>query len=272
LRTCCGLQQEREAAGEGGSDERTRHGSTIARLAIEHAHKARYRYGVKNHLHVRRCAIQIACGLVAGLGLAGCAASVHSETPASSEPSRGDPDAAPSLAVLPDAVQNVASDTERVHQGMMMARQVFAKLMPSPPADRSYASLQAWVEEQVAPWVEQRRDSVDETRFQFALGEQSRPADAVVAHAVLGLLHEDTALALSSIPSPTELDTEPEVAAMFRDLIRGQAQPFVNAARSEFADCANTGYRLGDDLRRWAEFCHARFDRLAPAATPAAKK
>lgn len=178
--------------------------------------------------------------------------------------SKGEAEAPPALSALPDPVRGEPMDSERMHQGFTMARQVFAGLMPEPPADRSYTSLQAWVEQQVAPWVEKRRDGVDDTRFQFALTASSHPADVVVAHAVLALLHEDTAAELSNIPSPAELANEPEVSEMFRELVSGQALPFVSAARDEYRLCANAGYQEGADLRRWAEFCKARFDRLAP--------
>jgi hypothetical protein len=134
--------------------------------------------------------------------------------------------------------------------------------LPEPPSDRSYQRLQTWIDQDVVPWVSARRESVDETRFEFGLEHGASTDERIVATAVLGLLQEDTALTLANIPSPAELDSEPEVAQMFRDLVRTQSQPFQSAALSEYHDCATRAYEQGQELRRWALFCHGRFDHL----------
>jgi hypothetical protein len=172
----------------------------------------------------------------------------------------GDPTAPPSLRALPDVAKGASS--ERVQLGMSLARQVLETHLPQPPADRSYQRLQLWIDQEVVPWVSARRESVDETRFQFGLDHGASGDERVVANAVLGLLQEDTALALANIPSPTELDSEPEVGEMFRDLVRTQSQPFQSAAAIDYHDCATHAYEEGLEFRRWAVFCHARFDRL----------
>ncbi len=146
-----------------------------------------------------------------------------------------------------------------------MAMQVFRETLPQPPVDRSNVNLQSWVDKVVTPWLEKRRDGVDETRYQFGAEPSVSASEAVVAHAVLGLLQEDTALELAHIPPPAELDKEPEVAEMFTVLIRNQAHPFVASALKEFRLCAKTSDDEGSELRRWAAFCHARFDRLRDA-------
>jgi hypothetical protein len=172
----------------------------------------------------------------------------------------GDPSGPPSLQGLPDVAKGKAS--QRTQLGMSLARQVLETRLPAPPSDRSYERLQLWMDQDVVPWVSARRDSVEETRFQFGLEQGASADERVVARAVLGLLQEDTALTLASIPSPAELDTEPEVGAMFRDLVRTQSQPFQSAALSEYRDCATRGYEEGRDLHRWAVFCNTRFERL----------
>jgi len=153
-------------------------------------------------------------------------------------------------------------DTPRAHQGLLLARETFDEALPEAPADRSFASLQQWVDGPVAKWVEHRRAQIDATRARFAQGGVTSEGEQVVSHAVVALLDEDTALCLGRLPSPSELDDEPEIAAMYRDMIRAQADIFVRSAADELADCANQGYRGGSELRPWAELCHARFDRL----------
>lgn len=188
----------------------------------------------------------------------------------------GDPDAPPAVAVLPELVREPKQVAERMHTMLAMANEIFAKKLPEPPTDRAYASLSTWVHDVVTPWLETRHDAIDEVRFQ-ASREGSELAEQVINAAVIGLLHEDTALELERIPAPSELDREPEVAAMFRDIIRVQAKPFVGSALREYRYCANTGYRATEELLRFARFCHARHDRLRDAydleggASPAGK-
>jgi hypothetical protein len=194
--------------------------------------------------------------------LAACATtSSDSTAQAHSTLRSGDPNGPPTIGALPDVAR--AGTSPRVQQGLSMARQVLAARLPEPPADHSYAVLQAWIDHDVAPWVAARRDGVDEARFQFGLEHEVPVDERVVANAVLGLLQEDTALALSHLPAPSELDSEPEIAQIFRELVQTQVQPFQSAALSQYRDCANSAHAEGQDLRRWATFCHARLDRLA---------
>ncbi|MFI5308604.1 MAG: hypothetical protein ACHQ53_14690 [Polyangiales bacterium] len=170
-------------------------------------------------------------------------------------------EAAPSLRALPE-LEGGSVDTPRTHQGLLLARETFDTVLPDAPSDRTYASLQRWVDGAVASWVEHRREQIDTTRSRFEAGGAQSEAEQVVSHAVVGLLDEDTALALGRLPSPSELDDEPEIAAMYRDMMRAQADVFVRSALRELADCANQGYGGPSDLRPWAEVCHARFDHL----------
>jgi hypothetical protein len=173
----------------------------------------------------------------------------------------GDPDGPPTIGALPDVARAGASP--RVQQGLSLARQVLAARLPAPPADHSYVVLQAWIDRDVAPWVAARRDGVDEARFQFGLEHEVPTDERVVGDAVLGLLQEDTALVLAQLPAPSELDTEPEIAQIFRDMVQTQVQPFQTAAVVQYRDCATTAHAEGEDLKRWAVFCGARLDRLS---------
>jgi hypothetical protein len=87
-------------------------------------------------------------------------------------------------------------------------------------------------------------------------------ATQVIVSAVIGLLQEDTAYQLSLIPQPKELDNEPEIAAMFHELVRGQSDPFQNAALTEYLQCVKAGDDVGGPLLRFARFCQQRHDRL----------
>jgi hypothetical protein len=195
--------------------------------------------------------------------LAGCAtASTATETAPTANAVSGEASERPALAALPTIERGSSADTRGTHQGLLIARATLDTAMPEPPADRSYAALQRWVDTEVVAWVEHRRAQTEEARERFSL--EGDPNESVIAmsHAVVGLIHEDTALSLRSIPAPTELDSEPEIAAMYREIVSAQADTFLNSALVEFRDCANTAYNGKDDMRPFALFCHGRFDQL----------
>lgn len=206
--------------------------------------------------------------------LAACATASPDVAVSSNALYRGDPAAPPAFAVLPDVTK--PQQTTRVAQGLSLARHVLGTALPTAPDDRRYASLQAWIDETVAPWISARRDSVDETRFQFGLGDNAarpdkiKPAEAeqVIARAVLGLMQENTAQELSQMPMPEELDSEPEIAEIYRDLVSTQSKPFRNAALAEYEQCSALADDAGRELQRWAEFCHVRSVHLRQTPVP----
>jgi hypothetical protein len=162
--------------------------------------------------------------------------------------------------------EGASGNTARTHQGLLLARETLDTAFPVFAGDRTYASLQHWVDTSVVAWLEHRRAQTEATRERLLEGEPS-DAESIVSHAVLGLIHEDTARSLASIPAPSELDSEPEIAGMYRDMIRTQADSFVSSALLELRECADDAYRGPKDMRPWADFCHARFDRLREEAT-----
>jgi len=175
----------------------------------------------------------------------------------------GDPDGPPSIQVLPTLTRNSPEYTQRAREGLMVARGVLKATLPRPPAEREFDALQKWLETKVVAWIEERNKGVDATRFSFIDPLDSTPEERVVAHAVIGILQEDTALSLLTIPVPTELDSEPEITALYLEQLRTHTAPFINAALIEFRDCAHTAVREGPlSMRRWARFCVARFQRL----------
>lgn len=192
----------------------------------------------------------------------------HAAGAASRPAAPREPLAKPELAELPALAVSSSADTPRTHQGMLLARATLEATLPPAPADRSYAVLQAWVDSEVVAWVERRRVQTEDTRDRFRLEGEPTSSERAVSHATIGLIHEDTAFALSGIPSPSELDTEPEIARMYLEIVGSQADTFLKSALAEFRDCANEAYRSPADMRSLAEFCHARFDRLQKRLAP----
>ena len=205
--------------------------------------------------------------IVVAFALAACAAHGTEVSVTRSALQHGDPDAAPEFAALPDV--QATQQTPRVVRGLSLARDVLQHGLPTPPDDRRYAALQAWIDRAVVPWVESRRDSLDETRYQFGIpaGAEPKPAagsepESAIAWGVLALLEENTARELSRIPSPTELDTEPDIADIFRELVGKQARPFRSAALAKYRKCYDLGVHAGSEVADWAQFCGLRYERV----------
>lgn len=173
----------------------------------------------------------------------------------------GDPDAPPTLAALPELPAAAPANSERTHQGMLVARQALDASLPAPPTDRSFAALQDWAETQVSSWVVQRRDQIAAARARMLEGAPT-PAEQILSHAVLALLQEDTARTLAGIPAPKELDSEREIAAMYRDLVSSETEAFVSSALIELRDCVELARHGPAEMHAYDAYCHARFDRL----------
>jgi hypothetical protein len=197
--------------------------------------------------------------LASSLLVLGCA--TQPPPAAQSQPEKllpGDTYAPPSLRALPELG---SARSSQLHRALTMAGEAFAKPLPPAPVDRKYEALSEWVANDVARWIDQRRDALEETRFQFNSSDPE-PATRVIVSAVIGLLQEDTAYQLSLIPQPRELDNEPEIAAMFHELVQGQVDPFQNAALTEYRQCTQSGDDQGGASLRFAHFCQQRYDRL----------
>ncbi len=219
----------------------------------------------------------MACWLlppIMALAILGCGRIPGAPSTTATRPGRppdpGAPDAPPSIQALPELSLGSPGYTERGRQGLIIARDVFKASMPKPPPDRSFVALRQWIDTAVVEWIEQRSLGVEATKCQFNEPREATAAEQIVVHAVLGLLQEDTALSLQTIPAPQELDSEPEIAQIFQEVLLAQAAPFYSAAMVEFLECANTAVEGPPDMRHWARFCAARFNRLS--ATHAAKR
>jgi len=88
--------------------------------------------------------------------------------------------------------------------------------------------------------------------------------ERIMAGALVGLVYEDVARALLSLPFPAELASEPEVRAIFEDVLRGQAAPYLVHARLAYQACAANALGLSA-MAHWSEFCQGRGTELPEA-------
>lgn len=174
----------------------------------------------------------------------------------------GQPEAPPNLACLPELGSGGPADTRRTHEGLVLTQRALDEDFPLPPVDRSYAALQRWMQDEVAAWIAARTGAASALHAQFGLDGAAAQSERVVGQAALGLLQEDTALDLQTIPPPSELAAEPEIRAMFQDIVATKAEPFLAAALIAFRECADEAYEGPEATAHFAAFCDARFQRL----------
>jgi hypothetical protein len=203
--------------------------------------------------------------LVSAWGCGGVPAAVGGGGTAEEE-DPGDPHGPPGIEVLPGTGNSPAFRTERTRRGLIAARETLAARMPAPPADCTQARLQSWIDIRVVEWIEARNRAVEATRYAFASPANPTVEERVMAHAVIGLLQEDTALSLRSIPAPAELDGEPDIQRMYAEVIGSHTAPFESSALLEYRECANTAVDGPDEIRNWALFCDRRFRKLCAAS------
>lgn len=205
-------------------------------------------------------------GLLAGVSavlLGACAGSAPRAQGAEAQAlSPGRPDGPPKLSALPSLPRGEQAGTERTRQGLLVMREAFDAVLPESPAEASYDNLQHWVDGAVVDWIGRRNAKLEQARFEFGVGREPTPAEHIVALAATGLLQEDTARQLATIPSPAELQGEPMVQEVYRDVIRAQARPFLSSALVRYRECADEAHDGPEALRHWAGFCDGRFQRL----------
>jgi Tfp pilus assembly protein PilP len=164
-----------------------------------------------------------------------------------------------------EALPSLDVPENELTQEMRMARLLSAESLeltaPVAPPDRSAAQLSAWSDEELKDWLAEKQRRAEAARAELDRAAQQNHRQRIVAGALVGLVYEDIARALLTIPAPSELDTEPEVAVIFRELMTKQAAPFLVHAELAYAACAGNALGL-DGMLHWSEFCERRGEGL----------
>jgi hypothetical protein len=159
------------------------------------------------------------------------------------------------------------ADAELSNQ-MRMARLLSAESLelPAPvaPNDRSAASLTRWSEHELKDWVSAKQKRAEAARAELDKAAVENHRQRIVAGALVGLVFEDLARSLLVLPVPSELDREPEIAAIFHELMVKQAEPYLIHARLAYAACAGNAAGLST-MSHWSDFCSAREQSLPEA-------
>ena len=158
-----------------------------------------------------------------------------------------------------DVPRDALSPTMR--RALLLAEESLAWPAPVEPLTRTSASLQAWGESTLTPWIEEKTARASAAREELNKAAAESMRERIMAGAVLGVVYEDVARVLVALPVPQELENEPEIKATYREVMISNAQPFLGNARSAYKACAGNAKQV-PELRYWGRYCAHRRETL----------
>ncbi len=196
---------------------------------------------------------------IASLGLLGCMSSSSGSRHATYQ--EGDTTARPSLESLPSLDVELSTLTPEMRMARMLSAESLNLDPPSQPHDTSGATFSAWSDQELKDWIGDKSKRAEAARHELDRAAEQSHRQRIMAGALVGLVYEDMARTLLALPVPVELASEPEIAAMYVDLMHTQAAPYLVHSRQAYAACAGNAEQL-PALRHWSEFCTTREERL----------
>ena len=121
--------------------------------------------------------------------------------------------------------------------------------------------MAGWSDDELKLWMQRKHARSEAARKELDRAAQQSHRQRIMAGALVGLVYEDLARTLLTLPVPAELTSEPEIAAMYVELLRNQAAPYLLHARQAYVACSGNAEQLAP-LRHWADFCEQREERL----------
>lgn len=179
----------------------------------------------------------------------------------------GSVDAAPAISALPSTDCEPEALSESMRFGWLLADESLGLPQPAMPPSREMHALKQWTSDVLKPWLERKSRTVEAARKELDEAAETSLRERIMAGALVGILYEDVALTLRRVPMPQGLENEPEIAAMYQDVIDFQASPFVEHARRAYYACAQNAINRGP-MHHWSAFCSGRVDRLPASRMP----
>lgn len=173
----------------------------------------------------------------------------------------GRPTGEPSLEILPDPDIVDEALTPTMREALELAGESFRLGDPPPPPDRRAMELMAWSNQALRPWLERKSQAVHLARRALDQAAEENHRQRIIGGAVVGMLYEDLAAVIRSVPEPTDLQDEPEILAIYGQLLESQARPYLQNARQAYRACALNAAEPRS-MHHWAEFCWHREGRL----------
>jgi hypothetical protein len=168
----------------------------------------------------------------------------------------------PSVQVLPlDRPERPLS--RRMQFALALAEQSLSVSPPPLPPGRSAREIERWTSETLRPWVAEKSHAVEVARAELDAAADETHGQLIMAGALVGLLYEDVARHLAAVPLPDDLIGEPEIAAIYRDVVDFHVSPWREHARRAYLACAQNAIQP-PSMRGWSAFCAGRAERLPP--------
>lgn len=182
---------------------------------------------------------------------------------------RGRSEGPPSMQCLPETDVTEEAYSEHLRRGLELAEASFTFAPPTPPASRAAGDLTEWSSGPLRAWLEQKTNAILAARRELDLAAEEDHRQRILGGAVVGLMYEDIARVLRSVPAPVDLEEEPEILTIYQDLVRSQARPFLELSRAAYRACSlNADHPEG--MRHFSTFCRERLDQLPEPDAPRA--
>jgi hypothetical protein len=185
----------------------------------------------------------------------GCA---HRQT---MELTAGLPDGVPAIETLPSLGDEREAFTERMRFAWLLAEQSFQLETPVAPVNPSIGQLAAFTNGPLRTWLEHKNELVEAARAELDAAAEEAHVQRIVAGALVGLMYEDVWRVLRSVPVPTDLDGEPDIARVYQQVVDFQATPYLEHARRAYDACAQNAVRP-EHMAPWSSYCATREERL----------
>jgi hypothetical protein len=173
----------------------------------------------------------------------------------------GDATATPSLEALPSLDVAQTALTPEMRMASLLSAESLNLAPPLHPNQMTTAAMAAWSDDTLKTWMREKHERAEAARKELDRAALQNQRQRVMAGALVGLIYEDVARTLLTLPVPSELASEPEIAAMYVDLLHSQATPYLVQAHQAYVACAGNAEQL-DPLRHWSSFCNQREERL----------
>ncbi|RLB56051.1 MAG: hypothetical protein DRJ42_04410 [Deltaproteobacteria bacterium] len=178
------------------------------------------------------------------------------------EVDEGDAMAPPTPLTLPSLDVDRDSLSEGMLFGWELAEESFDFDRPPAPPSGATDDYQAWADEELATWIERKTTTVSAARGELDQAAEESLRQRIIAGALVGLMYESIGRALRSLPVPATIQTDREIAEVFRSILVSQARPYFGFATRAYDACRQNALGGPAGMRHWSDYCAARKDYL----------
>lgn len=209
--------------------------------------------------HARFIILRMRTGIAAllvcslGAGCAGQAKQTASTVPAFAGDARGPA----SVETLPSLDVPDSTLTAEMRMARLLSTESLELPQPNAPKDRHAGPLADWSDSELKRWLEEKQRRAEAAREALDRAAVQNQRQRIIAGALVGLVYEDIARTLLRVPEPAELASEPEVSAVFREVMLKQSAPFLVHAELAYKACEGNA-RVLKGMVHWSTFCHTR--------------